>query len=156
MKKVLSIVLILMLFISCKNDNKGKKTTNKEPKEIEKEKQEERTKTFMNDLIDYREIDRKFNQEYTLKSFGMNRINDSVYAYVFKLSDDTPKTTVESLSIGVKAYSDESEKPITSSYSPEIKTKDDGNYIIMPRNFQRIKYLDSIEFYTYARNKGVV
>src|SRR5690606_3284627 len=149
MKVKVFLFIITTFVFSCKSDKKDvikPEETNSENIETVKKPQ------YQDKLLDFREVNLQFNEDYKMKGFAMQKINDSVYAYVFELDNAVTPATVETYSIGTKAYSIDLKEPIKSSYSPNVETIDGKNYIIMRQKLTKITYIDSVEAYIYQRN----
>ena len=153
MRYLLSTLVLTGLLISCGNEKKNaSETSGTEKDSLAAQELDAAVPKFESDLIDWREVDLNYNEEFGIQKFGMRRINDSVFAYVFRLKKDFNPDNILKYSIGIKAYLPDTEDFMRSSYSPEIQVIDNNSYLLMPHKFGKIRYLDSIESYIYARN----
>lgn len=142
-------MIVLLLLSSCKSE---KKESIKDSEIKQETTNNENQRLFEKSLIDLRDVGQEFIEGFEVKKFGINKVNDSTLFYVLKLSESTLEETVQKYSVGSKAYNNDSDKIILSrSYSPSIKYRDDEKYLllrILPTNWT---YMDSIDFYIYAR-----
>jgi hypothetical protein len=138
----------LLILSACKNNTKEENTSS-QSKTLETAKQ---PTTFEDNLIDLREINQQFLIGYKVEKFGVQKLNDSIYEFVFKVDKNTTAETVNMYSVGIKAFDSYLDKPLLFSRSPELKSIEENKYIFIKNNFKNIKYLDSIEAYIYARN----
>lgn len=147
-KKVLFIIFISW-FLSCnenlKNDlNLNKQTSN----HVEKVRQEF---PFENDLLDLRDINDKLNDNLKVDKFGMQKINDSIFAFVFKLDNQTTGETIKQYSFGIKGYSSELDAPFLSNFSPILSVVENQKYLVLKRKIKNTRYFDSLDIYIYER-----
>lgn len=148
MKKVFYAILLLIIIVSCK-DEKAKNVGNESL--IKEDAVSTTPSSFENELLDLREIKLQFTPEYKLKKFGLQKINDTVFNFVFQLDQSTKAETVEKYSIGVKGFDEKLEKPFRSSYNPILKTIEANNYIFLKSGLDDIRYFDSLDVYIYKR-----
>lgn len=144
MKKA-SIILILLIIVSCKNEKDNSNQSNI------KEQTTVSAPSFEKQLLDFRDVNVQFTPEYKLKKFGLQKVNDTVFNFVFQLDEVTTAETVEKYSIGVKGFDNELEKPFRSSYNPILKTIEQNNYIFLKSGLDDIRYFDSLDVYIYKR-----
>jgi hypothetical protein len=152
MKKGFFVLLMAITFIACKSDKKNESTIEQAPIEESEVQVEQTDNTLEAKLLDLRDVKAQFGGDYKIEKFGVNKINDSIYGFVFKLDPNTTSETVKAYSIGVKCYDSNLKEPLRFSHSPEIKYVDGSQYIELTQNLKKITYLDSIEFYNYTRN----
>ena len=142
-------ILISLLVFSCKGD---KKESNADQNLNQEQNIENEAKTFENSLIDLRDVDQEFIEGYKVSRFGVRKENDSTYFFALKLDENTTKEVVETYSVGARAFNSESEeKTLVRGYSPNLELRDNDKYLllkVLPTNW---KYMDSIDFYIYAR-----
>ena len=156
MKNIIIWFFFLATLMSCKSDKKNNKIIEQvaetEVVGQDNSKKVEVKKSFFEEkLSDYRDLERQFVDNYKLDKFGSLKINDSVFAFVFKLNKNTTAEMVKKYSIGLRGYSYEKGEPLKASFAPEIKTRNKENFLILPKNTNGIKYFDSIEVYIYKR-----
>ncbi len=142
------LIIIALLFCACKSDKKENKVDN----QIQKEEVKKWEKVYEKSLIDLRDVNQDFGSDYSVQRFGIDKKNDSTLFFVLKLDNQTLPETVQKYSLGAKAYNSQSEeKVLTRSYSPDLKKIGNDKYLmlkILPTDW---KYMDSIDFYIYAR-----
>jgi hypothetical protein len=107
--------------------------------------------TFESRLLDLRAVNLKFNDNFKVEKFGMLKVNDSVFSFVFKLNEETTNEEVQKFSIGIVGYDSNLKDPYKASFSPDIEKIDGNKYLIMTRKINQTRYFDSLEVYTYAR-----
>jgi hypothetical protein len=152
MKKGFFVLLMAIAIIACKSDKKNETSIEQETIEDSEVQVEKIDNTFESKLLDLRDVKAQFGNDYKIEKFGVNKINDSIYGFVFKLDPNTTSETVKAYSIGVKCYDVNLKEPLRFSHSPELKNVDGNRYIELTQNLKKITYLDSIEFYNYTRN----
>ena len=153
MRYSLLLLLGFLMIASCKSEKKETDPETEEQSTEEAVIAEDNRTAFFKRLIDVREVNRDFIEGYSVSDFGMLQMNDSLYAYVFKLGPEVVQETVNSYSVGVKGFESSDDKPFSLSFSPELSVKDGENYIIMPSaKLTERKYFDSLDVYIYARN----
>lgn len=145
MKKIALVILIFFIVVSCKKENNKSNqiTTTEQPTNM--------ISSFEKELLDLRDVKTQFTPEYKLKKFGLQKVNDTVFNFVFQLDESTTSETVEKYSIGVKGYDKELEKPYRSSHNPVLKTIEQNNYIFLKSGLDDIRYFDSLDVYIYKR-----
>lgn len=149
-RKVL-FIMSLFILLSCNNNKKSEKTNNPQiddPKQTEIQKRE---LTFEDRLLDVRDIKDRFNDDLIVDKFGMQKFNDSIFAFVFKLDNQTKDEVVKRYSLGLKGYSHEQEQPFLSNFSPDLSNIEGGKYIVLKRKIKNIRYFDSLDVYIYER-----
>ena len=156
MKNLIICFFFLATLMSCKSDKKSNEVVEQpiETEVVEKDnskKVEAKKSYFEERLSDYREIERQFVDNYKVDKFGSLKVNDSVFAFVFKLNENTTADMVKKYSIGLRGYSNQKDEPLKASFAPEIKTRNNENFLILPKNTKGIKYFDSVEFFIYKR-----
>ena len=147
------ILVLILTFYSCKSENKSSNVDPiKEPVEIETGVENFENLAFSNSLLDYRDINNQFTPELIMNGFGMKKINDSTYAFVFKLAQDATQSEIEKYSFGFKSFYAGSQSPINATFSPNIQSHDGDKFLIMKKKIKETKAFDSIDAYIYSRN----
>ena len=146
MKLKFLLFVMVIAFTACKSEPK-KATEISVDKEIKKSEAD----LFDEQLIDVRSIDEEFVEGYKVQKFGIQKIKDSIYEFVFRLDSLTTNTTVEAYSVGVRGFNAEEKEPFNASFSPNLKLIDEGKYIMLRRNINNLRYFDSIDVYIYER-----
>lgn len=151
--RILIILIISISFLfSCKNDKKEPiNTTQEQTEQKEVLEVKKGDNAFEEKLLDLREINLQFNDSFKLNKFGMLKLNDSVYGFVFKLDDLTTKDEVEKFSVGIIGHDSKLSKPFKASFSPIIEKREGSKYLIMSRVINNTRYFDSLDVYTYKR-----
>lgn len=145
-KNLSFIIITALLIFSCSKEKK------KVEPEIQNSKQEEVIeKTFLNQLIDVRDVNRSFTDGYHVEKFGMQKVNDSIYGFVFKLSDSVLPETVEKYSVGLTGFNSEKKENFKGSFNPIIDKIEGNKYVILKRKMENYQHFDSIDVYIYAR-----
>src|SRR5690606_2407084 len=143
MKNGLFILLLAVSFVACKSD---KKNDNIQTENIDSETADE-TENFENSLLDYRDINERFLDDYKVQKFGIQKTNDSLIGFVFKLNDSTSSATVEAYSLGIRVFDRTLAEPLSMSFHPILKEIEGDKYIIVSRVITETKYVDSISAY---------
>lgn len=143
-------IIILLAFLSCKNEEKTS------PKELNNEPESKiilETNKFENSLLSLKDVNLKFNDSFEIKRFGALKKNDSVFSFVLRLDDNVTQKQVKKYSIGLRSYSFElnDTKHLKNDFTPNLKTKQGAKYIILNQKINKIRYFDSIEAYIYKR-----
>ncbi len=142
------LIITCAFLIACKSEKKENKQNNTETKvnfvSVKKNKLEEK-------LVDVRNVDKAFNFELKVESFGVEKVNDSIFNFVFKIDPTTKKETVSQYSYGIRGFSPDSEKPYLRTNSPDITIVDNSKYIILRNMLKEIRYFDSLDVYIYKR-----
>ena len=141
--KFIILTVIVLLVFGCNSEKKKSDIP-----EINTENST-KTLTFQSELIDLRDVNLSFTEDYTVEKFGMQKLNDSIYHFVLKLDQNVTNEVVEKYSIGFRGYYDSENIQFPSS--PLLETKDDGKYIIVRRKVKVTNYLDSLDMYIYDR-----
>ena len=149
MKKLFIISTLILFFVSCKSEKKDTKDDVKQDEQTVEVKN--RKNSFESKLIDAREVNKEIISGLKVKGFGIQKINDSVVGFVFKLDESTDAETVSKYSYGLRGYYEESSKPFRTSASPDMKIIDENKYIIIRRKVMDIDYFDSLDVYIYKR-----
>ena len=147
MRRTVFLIAILASVLSCKTDNNKNKETNENINSIEQTSKS----TFEEALLDIREVNEKFNDQYKVEKFGIQKQGDSLIGFVFKLNDSTSKETVEAYSLGIRVFDRTLEKPLEMSFNPFLKEIEGQKYVIATRIITETKYFDSISAYIYKR-----
>ena len=129
MKLKIVLLVLVIVSVSCKTESK-KETETSVYTEIKKPK----TDLFDDQLLDIRSIDQEFVIGYRVQKFGMQKIKDSIYEFVFRLDNATSSTTVDAYSLGIRGFNADQKEPFTASFAPTLKLIDEGKYIMLRRN----------------------
>lgn len=148
MKKGLFILLLAISIVACKSDKNNEDVNTND---AEKVKANTETENFENSLLDYRDINERFLDDYKVQKFGIQKKGDSLISLVFKLNDSTTKETVEAYSLGVRGFDRILDKPILMTFEPDLSEINGGKYIIATKVIDNVKYFDSISVYIYKR-----
>jgi hypothetical protein len=157
MKSSLIITCFTILFLSCKSEKNDIKTEALSTK-VEKIEMSD----YENQLIDYRDVDVQFLENYKIKKFGLKKNDfENSYGFVLKLDKSTNESIVKNYSIGVKAYSQDIKKPLSFSLNPIATKIEDESYVVLNKKLPLdLKYFDSLRFIIYERknwkNSGVL
>lgn len=152
MKKGIFILLMAIAFIACKSDKKNESGEANQPDpETVEIKVESESEKFEKSLLDYREMAESYAVDFPVEGFGMQKFNDSIFGFVFKVGNAVTTGVVEKYSIGLKGYHQKSDKPYAKSASPDLTTIGGNNYVIIKRKIDNIKYFDSLDTYIYTR-----
>tara|TARA_R110000850_G_scaffold104982_1_gene215733 strand:- start:195 stop:713 length:519 start_codon:yes stop_codon:yes gene_type:complete len=153
MRKGIFILLMAITSIACKSDKKNENgEESPSSSETVQMKVESESEKFEKSLLDYREIAESYAPDFPVQGFGMQKFNDSTFAFVFKVGNIVTNEVVEKYSIGLKGYHQNSDKPYTKSASPSLTTIGNNGYVIIKRKIENIKYFDSLETYSYTRD----
>lgn len=145
-------ILLIILVFNCKSEKKEVQSTSDETIEAKKDPlQQSKSFKFESKLLDVRGIKQEFNENLKVNKFGMQYVNDSIYAFVLNLDPSTLEETVSNYSFGVKGHYSESETPFKTTFSPEMTTIGNEKYVILRRKINKIKYFDSLDIYIYRR-----
>ena len=147
---VVSLFAVVLL-MGCKADKKEDSVKVVDSNKEEPAQIEEKNLTFEDKLLDYRDVNRQFVEGYSVEKFGIQKINDSIFGLVFKLDNATTSSTVDAYSIGVKIFDLSLEKPMSSSFHPNIKEIEGSKYVVLPRKFTKLDGMDSLDVYVYNR-----
>jgi uncharacterized protein YxeA len=147
MSKYIVLIFFITFFISCRN----KETTNSL---IQTKKQETSIESkFESQILDYRLEIGSFNSEYKFTKFGVKANDDQTHSFVLKLSPKTNNSTVESYTIGIRAFSYDLDKPLSFDVNPKVTKKDGNIYLIITQKLpDNIRYFDSILMFIYERD----
>ncbi len=148
MKKGIFILLMVITFVACKSDKKNENLVNED---LELVKTDVEKENFEESLLDYRDINERFLDDYKVQKFGIQKKGDSLISLVFKLNDSTTKETVEAYSLGVRGFDRTLKKPLLMTFEPVLSEIDGGKYIIATKVIEDVKYFDSISAYIYKR-----
>lgn len=150
MKKGLFILFMTITFIACKSDKNNENfEVNKTDTELVLPNSD--TKNFEDSLLDYRDINESFLENYKVEKFGIQKTNDSLIGFVFKLNDDTLNETVLAYSMAILIYDRTLEKPQHFSFNPKIKEIGNSKFIIENKVLNNMTYFDSLDLYIYKR-----
>ena len=144
LKKGVFLVLLLLI-VGCKTEKKEKTI------EIVSTPIEKTESPFEKKLLDLRNVNKKFIDGFVVEKFGMQKIKDSIYTFVFKLNDSINEQTLNKYSIGIKGFDSDLKKDYRSSFSPNLKIIEGNKYIVQRRKLINIKHFDSIDVYIYER-----
>lgn len=149
--KSILFVAVTLLITSCQSEKSKSKDKIDEPVIIEDNAEGKSLDNFVDELLDYRELNKNFAENLTVRGFGMKKFNDSIYAYVLKLDNLTTSDIVSSYSFGFKSFHQGSDSPLNVTFSPNIELKNGDKFLIMKRKLN-VKSFDSLDAYIYARN----
>ena len=150
-------LLTTFIFIAgCKSDKNSDKNKISEPTEIlediEAKKPKSESQIFESKLVDYRELDNRFNKNMEVHAFGIQIPNDSTMAFVFRLNKSTIDGEVEKYSFALKGFYNDNTNIFRASFNPSIKKIGDNKYIQLWHKKANIKYFDSLQVFIYERN----
>tara|TARA_R100001377_G_scaffold82768_1_gene63482 strand:- start:312 stop:833 length:522 start_codon:yes stop_codon:yes gene_type:complete len=148
MKKGIFILLIAITFIACKSD---KNNENADVNETVSDSTKPEAVSFEQSLLDYRDVNERFLDNYKVEKFGIQKTNDSLIGFVFKLNDSTTNETVEAYSLGIRGFDRNLKKPLLMTFEPVLSEIDGSKYIIATKVVDEVKYFDSISAYIYKR-----
>ena len=152
MRKVISsLTIFILLLTSCKSD-KNNETQQSGPIEVIVDSTNKAEATYEDKLLDFRPISKRFNEDFLVNDFGVDKINDSIYKLVLKLDPMTLNETVLKYSIGVRGVNNTTHNnSLLGAYAPEVETIDEGKYIRLRAVLPKTEYFDSLNFYIYER-----
>lgn len=139
-KKTLLLILSICFFC-CENSNKKKETTKEKPN----------ISNYESSLLDYRPINKHFTENYKVTDFGIDKQNDSIIDFVFKVDNEVTNSTVEAYSLGIRVFDKTLDKPLNLSFNPTLQTIDNKSYIVLRKKIKQMKYFDSIDVYIFKR-----
>lgn len=149
------ILLIAITFVACKSDKKNENINviessinTKDSLVLEKTESEK----FENNLIDYREIDKRFNEELIVDKFGIQIANDSTLAFIFRLNPSSIESAANNYSFAIKGFHNGNDKLFRGTYNPKVNNIGDAKYIQLWQEMIEIKYFDSLQVYIYEKN----
>ena len=94
-------ILLIILVFNCKSEKKEVQSTSDETIEAKKDPlQQSKSFKFESKLLDVRGIKQEFNENLKVNKFGMQYVNDSIYAFVLNLDPSTLEETVSNYSFG--------------------------------------------------------
>lgn len=147
-RKTIFIFAIIIIF-SC--NKKTKKSSDAETNNPIKVEHEIKASSFEDKLLDIRDLKDSFNSELKIEKFGMQKFNDSLFAFVFKLENSVTNEIIKKYSFGMRGYSSDLDKPFLSNFTPELSIIENNEYLILKRQIKNTKYFDSLDVYIYER-----
>ncbi|WP_417619339.1 hypothetical protein [Oceanihabitans sediminis] len=149
MKKGLFILLLAIAVVACKSDKKEvSETSDKEDELVESTI---KTNSFEDKLLDLRDVNLQFNENYKVEKFGIQKMNDSLIGFVFELDKATAAETVKAYSVGIRVFDATLKESINFSFSPDIEEIEGRKYIIGKKHLNNMTYFDSLSVYIYKR-----
>jgi hypothetical protein len=153
MNRLLYALILLVFVTSCKSDKKVNQTDGSEngSEAIIDKKETPKLSTFESKLIDLRNVDVQLTENIKVEKFGMQKVNDSIFGFVFRLNNATSRDEIELYSFGIRGFSPELDKPYAASFAPQMTMKNEDKYVILTRKIENTRYFDSIDVYIYER-----
>lgn len=139
--------------MTCKNDNKVESYNKSIYREVNVDSDTKNSEidNFNPNSFELMELGENLASDLEIKKFGIKKINDSISEFIFVLEENISAETVLKYSVGVRAYSSNLERPLTSSFAPNLSMYQGENCIRLKKNLQGIEYIDSLDIYSYKR-----
>lgn len=149
MIRKITCMIVILAFFSCNKNSKKKDSL----EVIDSTKIESKIKkpSFEDKLLEIKDINDNFNDDLKVEKFGIQKVNDSIIAFVFKLDKLTSNEVVTKYSFGMRGYSTDLDKPFLTNFSPDLSIIDGDNYLVLQRKIKNTTYFDSLEVYIYER-----
>ncbi|MCA0131290.1 hypothetical protein [Winogradskyella alexanderae] len=145
MKKI-ALGVLLSFVLCCKNEKTSKNENGKN------EKTELRS-SYEKSLIDYRDLNMPLATDFIIEAFGMKKVKERNYAFVFKLNNNIEQSVLDKYSVGIRGFENYSDDSFETTFNPKnIYDIEGRKYMICTKLINKIRYFDSLEVFIYNRN----